>query len=203
MPKIKKIYVGTNLVRPKKIQTFDFQNDWALSWVWTSVGYWTPALTSWQWWYIGSSSGSYQWQITPPSSIFGWNLKSIKIWFYRPLGTTSNRGFGVWTDGTNARVEYGRFGSTSGRLNVYYSSSDHRSNVQDLTWEIEMDIILESNWHITINLINNWNTYSYDGGACASEFQSERENSWVVLEIARWNYSSTGYIRKVEITTLG
>lgn len=198
---LKNVYIGEY---KWAIQIFDFQNAWSLSWVWRSVGYWTPAYTSWQWWYIGtSSSSSYQWDITPTNMIFKGELRKIKIYFSRPQSTTSSRGSAVGittTDGATG-IEYGRFGSTSWRLNVKYSSTDHWIQTQELTWELIMEIIMENNWNVTVNLIDSSsNIYSYDWGQCAQQFKSARDSWTLELEVARWS-STTNYIRKVEITT--
>lgn len=205
--------MGVYLWKTENRQTniYDFVTDWDLWWVGASIGYGTPTYAS-SWWYIWTSNtSSYQWNIVPPSTIYNWTLKSIKIYFTRPQSTTSTRGsaVGITTADGTTWIEYGRnHASTWWWLNVRYSSTDHWMSVQEIywvatswSWVIVLDAILENNWHITVNLSRDDAWYTYDAGECASYFQSCWSDGSLQFEIARWN-SNTNYIKKVEITTL-
>ena len=200
MPIINLVYQASDIA----VQTFDFQNDWALNWTWYSIWYWTPAIASWQWWYIGTSSSlSYQGWIIPPSSIYWGTLKKYKIWFYKPSTTTSSRWAAIAiSDITEDAVviEYWRNMSAWWHILIRVSGTTTDISSADLTGECTMEIIFEDNWHITVNLADTSNTYTYDLWNYASNFQTYWSNSNLWMHIARRS-SSTNYIRKVEITT--
>ena len=199
MPIINLVYEAPDTV----VQTFDFQNDWELNWTGYSIGYGTPSYVTWQGWRIWtSSSSSYQWWIIPPSSIYWGTLKKYKIWFYKPSTTTSSRWAAIAiSDRTEANaIEYWRFSSTGWLIIISISGTPTNISSADLTGECTMEIIFEDNWHITVNLADTSNTYTYDLWNYASNFQTYRNNSDLWMHMARWS-SSTNYIRKVEITT--
>lgn len=197
------IYIFTEAT--EVTDTYDFQNVSDLWWTWTSIWYWTPWYSQYYWWYIWTSnSSSYQWNVTPPSSIFWGILTKMKVYFSRPQSTTSSRASAVWLEFPSGSVfiEYGRNHSSSGWwLNVAYWGSDHRMSVQEFTWEIAMEVVLESNWHITVNISKNDTVYTYDGWQCADNIKQSWKDGSFDLEIARWN-SIQNRIRKIEITTL-
>ena len=198
--KIKRILVGTQQVYPAQtVQTFDFQNNWALNWTWYSIGYWTPDYVTGQWWKIWSGSGGYQWWIKPPTSIFQWTLKRIKIYWYKPWTITSSSWWGAWICNTSESniIEYWRNGTS--RIFIVINGTEQSSiSATDITWEITSEYILEDNWHITLKL--NWT--SYDVWNYANNFQTLWENKALQIEIGTWtSFSTRNYIRKVEITT--
>lgn len=198
------IVVQTNSITTdfQAVQTFDFQHNWMLNWTAKNIWYWIPTIKSWQWRYIWTSSSSgYQWWIIPPMNIYVKEIKKYKIRFYKPSTTTSSR----WTavavsDSTEATcIEYWRNLSSWWHLIVRINETIVNSlSVVDLTWELTIEMIFESNWHITVNLANASNTYTYDVWNYWSTFKTLRSNNDLWLHIARWN-DNKNYIRKVEI----
>lgn len=177
------------------VQTFDFQNDWSLNWTGYGIGYGTPDYVTGQGWKIWtSSSSSYQWWITIPNSVFQWELKSIKIYWYKPEATTSSKGSAVWICNQNQTTicEYWRMG-TWGTIMYNWTKI---SNLVDPTWEITTEWIMESNWDLTVKI----NDTSYNVGSYASTFKDLRTNKALYIEMWRWD-KPTHYIRKIEITT--
>jgi hypothetical protein len=187
-----------NTVTPSellKVQTFDFQNDWALSWTGYSIGYWTPDYVTGQWWRIWTWTNAYQWWVKPPTSIFQWTLKKIKIYRYKPWAITSSIWWWVWICNTNesSMIEYWRNWSPRIMIYPWWTSIP----VTDITGEITSEYILEDNWHITLKL--NWT--GYDVWSYASSFQTIWSNQELQLEMWEWWWTANHYIRKVEITT--
>ena len=176
-----------------KVQTFDFQNDWALDWTNYSIWAWDCSIASWQWWQITRSWYSVmQWWVKPPNSILGWKLKKIKIRWYKSW----NWCFGIQWCVADKAIEYGR---ETTQLNVSWTTV---ANIT-LNWEITMELTFEDNWHITVVLWNNWNSYSYDIWAYVSEYQWYWTNADFWIRLWRWNNNNPVYVRKIEITTVG
>ena len=201
--KVKKIYIWDKQVRPAVyVQTFDFQNDWALSWTWYSIWYWTPSLVSWQWWSIGSSDNtSNQWWLVIPQSVFDWKtLKSIKFYWYKPSISQASKGVAVWlcSQDQSTLVDYSR---------TRYASTDWvgciirypwwvKTQAIDPTGEITTEYIMEDNWDLVVDV--NWTTYNL--WQYASIYQTLWSNK--TLYIVQWRWSATvSYIRKIVITT--
>jgi len=190
---LKNAYIGEY-----NIQTFNFQTDWALDWTDASIWYWNCSIVSWQWWQITKSSWSQDKQgwIVPPQSVYKWTLKKYTIWFYK------NQWAATWICNSTQtyEIEYGR---QQGYLRVVINSSATQIANNALTGEIKMEMIMEDNWHITINLTNNWTTNTYDWWAVASTFQDlwTNKNLWIMLWewVATQGSSSKIYVRKVEI----
>ena len=202
--KVKRIMVWDKQVYPgKKVQTFDFQNNWSLNWT-TQTIYWTPSYTSWQWWSIGSSTSTYQSAIMPPSSIYSGTLCKVKIWFYKWLATGRQSNVGSWlatSNFTNWLTSWCQPSGTSTNTYAYvYDWSNHYTQTTDITWEVIQEWILNDDWSITLSL--NWGT-PYNLWNYATLFRNSRSNKSLWLSIGRWDYSSAPYIRKVEITTIG
>lgn len=174
-----------------RVQTFDFQNDGDLGWTNHSVGSWDCSIASWQWWQITRSwYNIMQWNVSPSSSIFWWVLKKYKIRWYKSW----NWCFWIVDYWNTNSLEYGR---DTTKLSVNWTTV---ANIT-LNWEIIMEIIFEDNWHITVNLENNWNTYTYDVWAYWTQFQTYWNNKQLDLILWRWNNNNPVYVRKVEITT--
>lgn len=186
--------------KQETVQTFDFQNDWALNWTGYNIGYWTPAIETNQWWYIWTS-GSYQWWILPPSSVYQWTLKKVVMDFYKPWTTTSSVWWAVGISNTDEStvIEYWRnYSWNQWWLNVWWNWIQ----VADLTWECSMEIIFEDNGDVTVKLSDTSNTYTYNCWNYASIYQTLWDSNTLWLQIARWSTSTKNYIRSVEITTL-
>ena len=191
MAELKNAYIGEYIT-----YTFNFQTDWALDWTDAPLWYWNCSIVSWQWWQITKSSWSQDKQgwIVPPQSVYKWTLKKYKIWFYKNQWAAS----WIGNSSQNYLIEYGR----SNQLIVRSPSASTIATIT-LTGEILMELIFEDNWHITINLTNNWTTNTYDWWAVASTFQElwTNKNLWIML----WEWvqtqgsSSKVYVRKVEI----
>ena len=207
--KIQRIYVGSQEVRPwKTVLTYDFQNDWALSWTWNNVGYWTPDYVSWQGWRIYRSSQDSEGRITPPSAMFNnQTLKKIKMRIYKWFVNHGNsyRAYWVW-----AWVVCGnnRFMWSASWANVNYDRIRYRANVSsdsyittiNYSWEATLELNLE--WTTPILTINWSNTYTLTGS-----ISSAYKSYWTdkTLELSVWNRqwgSGDIYIRKVEFTTV-
>ena len=184
-----------NTVTPSellKVQTFDFQNDWALDWTNYSIWAWDCSIVSWQWWQITRSASAMQWWVKAPNSILVWELKKIKIRWYKSW----NWCFGIQWCAADKAIEYGR---ETTQLNVPDGTV---ANIT-LNWEITMELTFEDNWHITAVLWNNWNSYTYDLWAYASQFQWYWTNADFWIRLWRWNNNNPVYVRKIEITTVG
>lgn len=185
------------------VQTFDFQNNWTLNRTTKNLWYWIPAVSSWQWRYIWTSSTwGYQWWIIPPTNIFVKEIKKYKIRFYKPSTTTSSR----WTavaisDNTeNTCIEYSR--NTSAWWHLILRNNwtiISNTSVADLTWELTIEMIFE-NWNITVNLSNTTDTYTYNLWNYWSIFTTLWNNKDLWLHMAR-RADSANYIRKVEIVS--
>lgn len=196
---LKNAYIGEYY----HIQTFDFQNDWALSWTWYSIWYWTPSLTSWQWWSIGSNDNTaYQWWLVIPQSVFDWKtLKSIKFYWYKQTISQADKGVWVWlcSQDQSKLVDYSR---------TRYASTDwvgcivrypwwSKTQAIDPTGEITTEYIMEDNWDLVVNV--NWTNYNI--GQYASTFQTLWSNKKLYIVQWRW-YKPVSYIRKIVITTV-
>jgi len=191
--KLKRIMMRPNGVEKQvypaiRVQTFDFQNEWALGWTNNNIWYWDCSIVSWQWWQITRPQDPYamQWWVLPPSSVYSWTLKKRKIWAYK----NGDAAVGIANSSQTNSIEYGR-GTNKIRIN------DTQIWTLSLSGEITMESIIEDNWHITLNLNSN----SYDLWAYGSAYQNlwSSQNLW--LELWRWSSSASIYIRKVEITT--
>ena len=208
--KIKRIYVGTNQVRPCTIQTFDFQNEWSLNWTAETV-YWTPTLTSWQWWTIGSSSsGSYQSVVMPPSSLYDWwTLKRFRIWVYKWVNAYISgwvSAYTVWCWPSNASCnqfaiwEMTYYTSSNPSIATVYDGTNHNIVTSGKTWELVLDYIFNDDGSLILSVDGTeYNLWNY-----ATMFRSLWTNQDLWFTIWRWNVANGQiYIRKVEITTVG
>lgn len=173
------------------IQTFDFQNDWALGWYNRNIGYWDCTYVSGQWWQLTSTGASKQWSVYPPSSIYHWMLKKVTIRGYK----NGNAAFWLYSNNNNGSIEYWR------DVTKLIVNSNTIANLT-INWEITMELIFENNWNITCNLINNWNTYNYNLWAYVYIYQWYWDNKDIWLLLWLWGAANTVYIRKVEITTV-
>lgn len=172
------------------VQTFDFQNDWSLNWYNKSIGYWDCSIATGQWW-MTSSSSTTQWSVYPPTSIYWWDLKKITIFGYKNW----NWAFGLYSVTADKTIEYWR---DTTKLIINGTTIENIT----LNWEITMEIIFEDNWHITVNLINWWNTYTYDMWAYASQYKWYWDDKDLGLMLWRWSNSNPVYVRKVVIETV-
>ena len=195
--KIKRIMIRPNWVEKqvypgKKVQTFDFQNDWALGWTGYNYGYWTPTIEAHQWWYIWTSTGwQYQGYVIAPSSIFGGTLKKIKIWAYRP-STSPNNAIWIYTStGNDSRFEYGRENNS-----IYVNWT--KITATPRYWEITIELTFWSSLGIEVSDGTNTDTYNWWDVVAGFQTQWENQNLWLML--GRW-IANKCYIRKVEITT--
>lgn len=201
--KISKIYVGTNQVRPIEAptHTFDFQNDWALNWTAQSI-YWTPTLTSWQWWTIGYWSGGFQSLITPPSSVYGWTLKSVKLRIYKGVtanyGSTVGTGIGGVSLNPSCMWEQAYYGSSPYSVANVHNGSDHFTQTTSVTWELVLEYILNDDGSLVLKV----NSTEYNLWQFASLFRTQWTNQDLWIQLWRWNVADGNlYIRKVQIFT--
>lgn len=201
--KIKRVLIWQNWVEKQiypaqTVQTFDFQNNWALGWTGYNIGYGTPDYVTGQGWNIwaSSSQASYQWWITIPNSVFQWELKSIKIYRYKPGATTSGDSSAVWIWNQNEsnNILYSFFWGSNWW--IYVSPWWTRTGAIDPTWEITTEFIMESNWNVTVDI----NGTTYNVGSYASTYKNLWTNKALYLIMWRWD-KPAHYIRKVEITT--
>ena len=192
MPIINLVYQAPEIT-PITVQTFDFKNNWMLNFTGYSIGYWTPDYISNEGWRIWTSdSSTYQWWITIPNSVFVGDLKSIKIYRYKPQTTTSYAWTAIWICDHNQAnmIEYWRL--WWGILVNW-----NKTNAIDPVWEITTEFIMEDNWDVTVKI----NDTSYNVGSYASTYTTLWTNKALCIEMWRW-YKPTHYIRKLEITTL-
>ena len=207
---IQKIYVGTHQVRPaaaQTVQTFDFQNDWALNRTGATI-YGTPTYVTWEWWSLSNSSGDSQTNIVPPSSIYNnGTLKTVKIWFYKWILDSGLPAQWAWVSSTGLTPNSLR--SQSGTSTSKWSFYNRN------TWEVPvltpgMDYVGE---HVLLFTFNDSSTQlklNLDGtdltmpvNGSATVFQTCWSNQALYLGI--WSWRDGGhpcYIRKCEITTL-
>lgn len=190
--------------------TFDFQNEWSLNWTARTI-YWTPTLTSGQWWTIGSASdGYYQSAIMPPSSLYDWcTLKKYKIWVYKWVnayidGITSRHT--VWCWPSNALCSQLAIWENTYKTSVNPSiatvndGTAHNTVTSGKTWELVLEYIFNDDGSLILSVDGTeYNLWNY-----ATMFRNLWTNQDLWLTIWRW-VTSNGqiYIRKVEITTVG
>lgn len=200
---LKNAYIGEYV---GEVYTFDFQNNWSLNWTAQSL-YWTPTLTSGQWWTIGSSSSSdYQSFILPPNSVYDWNiLKKVKIRMYKWQATYYSGGtihqVGCWLGNNNLSnmTSWGQPQFNSSTWALVNDWSNHFTQTSDITGEVTQEWNLNDDWSLTLSL--SWGT-PYNLWQYANLFRTNRSNSNLWLSIGRWSSANGNiYIRKVEITT--
>lgn len=182
------------------VQTFDFQNQGALWRTWVAIWYWTPDYVSWQWRKIWTStSWWYQWNITPPNSLYQRTLQKVKIRFSHPRMTTRYAWNAVWITDTDSKpmIEYWRNQSWD---NNWLNVSDYRIQIANTTWETIMEIIFWESSNVSVKITVWWTTYTYDWWSRAADYLTMWNNKTLRLEIARWS-SDAHYIRKVEFTS--
>lgn len=203
--KIQRIYIGTDLVRPKKVQTFDFQNNWSLNWTATTIGYWTPSFVTGQGWTLYRGNDDRQAGIMPPSSVYTGELKKIKIYFYKWKWTGTAYGAAAWISDKTFSANWNNFlwsfsGVAYDNIRYWYSWGNQRIQTANFTGEatIEADFS-NANPVVTIN----WTSYTLTNGD--SSVYKGYWTSWT-LQIWLWIWGSQSwelYVRKVEITTVG
>ena len=198
--KIKRILVGTQQVRPSEtVQTFDFQNDWNLWWVWFTKR-WTPSYVSWQWWTIGTNSNdAYASWITPPSSIYKGTLRQVKIWFTKNNVQTSSTGQGAWICSSDLSIycHYSHPRSEWPAILYYTNWNTYFTDTANIYWDIYISYILNDDNSMVVDI--NWTTYNIWN--YASVFRWLWTNKNLCLDICRWG-TDAPYIRKVQIKTL-
>jgi hypothetical protein len=191
--KLKRIYVWSNLVRPKNVQTFDFQNN-GQQW-WSSItGYTSTAIwgfTNWEGYYFRSNyrTTTEAWFITMPNTLPNWTLTRIKIWYYLP-------GWNTWA-GINDN------GSTSSGYNwgensytIWFGSSTAVS-IGNYTWELTTEYNITPTW---CSWTCAWQPFSFTNNE-ANNFITAYNNKNLRLYLVTWGNTNNCYLRKIEITT--
>lgn len=177
---------------------FDFQNDWALWWTWFTSQRWAPSYVSWQWWTIGTNSNdSYESWITPPSSIYKWTLRQVKIWFSKNNVQTSSRWQGAWICNSDLSIycHYSHPRSAWPAI-LYVNWNSYFTNATNISWEIYISYIFNDDNSMWVD--TNWTTYNIWN--YASVFRWLWTNQNLCLDICRWG-TAAPYIRKVQIET--
>lgn len=208
---ISKVFLWDVQVRPsgwwETVQTFDFQNDWDLWWVWQTQ-YGTPTYTTWEWWTFGTDpNGQYQSYILPPNSVYNAEtLQRFKIWVYKWVSANIVAGFAqtVWiwvsASGFNPSViwEQGYATNSNPSIANVYNGSDHRIITSSKSWELVVEYIFNDDGSLVLSVDGTeYNLWNY-----ATSFRTAWANQNLWINIWRWRSPNWSvYIRKVEITT--
>lgn len=186
---VKEVYVGTTKVRPTILE-YDFtQSDW---W-WTKSSSWVNRSSSW--FYVSWAYASW-WLIFPPSEVYQWTPKKIKIDLNR--SNTSNTWTGIWNNWLNYWYFLPRNSSTI-RLDWNYNWTITQNSVLlgiwDITWELDIDSST-TNWTVTHKITGNNNIT--DTGWVLKYIWN---NQLFGIRLIYWNNTSWvwPYIKKVTI----
>lgn len=194
---VKSIWSWDTQVRPSEtVQTFDFQNDWALSWTAGTWGYGTPDYVSWQGWRIYRASQSNDGYVYPPLSIFDNNiLKQVKIWMYKWIGTTTTKWVWAWICNT----AWSKYALWSNVWANYDRITLNGTRIQTANVTGEVVFILDlSGTNVSFSI----NGTQYSSSIASSNYTNLWGDKTFSLEVANWSWWSWDiYIRKVEITT--
>ena len=190
------------------IQTFDFQNNWQLSWTLTYNSSSTIAwYTSWQWFYTRATSSSYsvETRLTPPNSIYNnETLKRIRLWFYKP--SIKWWFWPAWSWWTYWALTY--------QWNLDVTNADKiikwnwAYNWASLTWNYILSQVYNWDLLFDINILSNWVSWTLwwesfvinDSNIANALRQLRTSKVFRIFNANRWN-TTNAYIRKIEITT--
>lgn len=192
--KIQRIYIGIDQVRPIKILTFDFVNNWQqnwgnLTWFSTYSSYW--GFSTWEWFYLRKKSGSDgdAWFTTIPSWLTSGTLTKIKLWYYLPNSSTW-----AWIN-DNWSVSSGYTWAHNDKL---WFGSSTPATIWNYTWE------LMTEYNITptgCSWTCAWVPFTFTNSQ-ANNFITAYTNGTLRLYLVQRGSANNCYLRKVELTVL-
>ena len=191
--KVKKIYVGTQQVRPVNKFVFDFQNNWLQGCTLSNTQYF--GYEAWQWIYWASNSVSVGCEITLPSSAYGGTLKQVVLDVYYPTGWRWNA-FWIRKSG-NYSFRYSREEYEYEYIWFADGKTTPKTSVWTKNWELKIVFDLTS-WVISWNV--GGTTYSISDSYANTLVSSFVDGTFRLVLVTRVN-SNRAYIRKATFIT--